>query len=137
MLVARSCAASMSTISMDQKYISGFRCLHINEVITSDTRDTPRILAVSPDALTKKEQRLLWRFVRWCREWIESIWEAILVSVRISEITLKLSPLIILSPAAYLAAAFTDQEKSNPISDVAWKYTLYAIQRLGPGYVKL
>lgn len=131
--------ASLSTLSMDHRYIHGFhKNVHFNDFIIALEEDkVPRILAVSPDTLKPSEQRLLSRFVRWCKEWIESIWEAILVSFRVSEITVKLSPLFILTPAAYLTAQFTDAEKSNIVSDWAWMYAMYAIQRLGPGYVKL
>merc|ERR1711884_99318 len=73
-----------------------------------------------------------------------------MVIIRTSEISLRFSPLLILTPAAILASKRykasslkqnrinnNDAETTSIISDVAWKYTLYTIQKLGPAFIKI
>jgi aarF domain-containing kinase len=55
---------------------------------------------------------------------------AILVAWRTSEIIIRLSPLVILTPAAKLIPL-------DQVSNLAWKYTLYTVQSLGPAYIKV
>lgn len=82
----------------------------------------------------------------------KAIWDILMVLLRTSEITLRFAPLIILAPAAILASKRTGrggdevslssskEQKNNRtsvISDAAWKYTLYTIQKLGPAFIKI
>lgn len=85
-----------------------------------------------------------------------SLWDAIMVLFRTSEIGIRLSPLLILTPAAILASQrlllldHNDKNNSNRIlsnkhrsssssllSNISWKYTLYTIQKLGPAFIKV
>ena len=93
-----------------------------------------------------------------------AFWDIIMVLFRTSEISLRLSPLIILTPAAILASKCLDNNNilsksehnnnsynnnnynnynnynnhnTSVMSDVAWKYTLYTIQKLGPAFIKV
>ena len=110
-----------------------------DSISTTGEESIARILACSSASLNQHEQGILSRFIQWCKEWMATVWEAIQVSMRVSEIGLRLSPLLILSPAAFLASKLTydDPHENNPVSDMAWNYFLHAVQRLGPGYVKL
>lgn len=68
------------------------------------------------------------------KEWLLRCWKQIrkicYVTIRASEITVRLFPLAILFPSAALFG-------SRVISDVAWRYTIISIQQLGPVAIKL
>ncbi|CAB9517143.1 ABC1 family protein C21C3.03, mitochondrial [Seminavis robusta] len=98
-----------------------------------DDDNTPRILAFSA---ALKEEGLLSRIIQWCHDFIHSLWEAIQVVLRVSGIAIRMSPLMILSPAAYLTSQVT-QNDNNAVSELAWSYFMHVVQHLGPGYVKL
>lgn len=61
---------------------------------------------------------------------IQMLVNAILVAWRTSEIIIRFSPLVILTPAAILFPL-------GQVSNLAWKYTLYTVQSLGPAYIKV
>lgn len=63
----------------------------------------------------------------------KAVMDALIVALRSTEIALRFSPLLLLTPAAMLT--YTDQ--SHKISDLSWNYALYQIQSLGPAFVKL
>lgn len=69
---------------------------------------------------------------------IARIWqwlcEALVVSTRTLEVTVRFSPLVILAPAAVLSSQVS---ASSRISDFAWWYTLKTLQALGPAWQKL
>ena len=147
-IIQRSAFASLSRLSMDDRYLLQYQNPFLDAILCpkDEENNIVRILACSPASLSETEKGMLSRFIQWCREWIEAVWEALQVSVRVSEIGLRLSPLLILSPAAYLASKLQQQQQShrggtssnnNIISDVAWNYFIHAVQGLGPGYVKL
>jgi len=102
-----------------------------------EEEEVTALLATSAILMKEHDPSMSSRFVQWCKEFIENLWEAIQVSLRISEIAIRFSPLMILSPAAILASKMSDPEHENPVSDLAWKYFMHVVQRLGPGYVKL
>lgn len=140
--IYRSGYASLSCLFMDDRYLLHHKNNPFWDAILcpqDEEQNLVRILACSPTSLSQDEKGLLSRFVRWCKEWIEAVWEALQVSVRVSEIGLRLSPLLILSPAAYLASKLQQHQSgnSNVMSDMAWNYFIHAVQGLGPGYVKL
>eukprot|EP00957_Ditylum_brightwellii_P146737 11170360-Ditylum_brightwellii.AAC.1 len=65
------------------------------------------------------------------------MWDAWLVFLRGAEVAARLSPLIVLTPAAicyHHNVASTGG--SNRISEITWSYTLYTLQKLGPSFVK-
>jgi len=71
-----------------------------------------------------------------------TLMDAILVAIRSTEIAIRLSPLLILTPAAILSAsratnANNHLNNNNRTSDLAWNYTLYTVQSLGPAFVKI
>ncbi|GAX10447.1 hypothetical protein FisN_21Lh145 [Fistulifera solaris] len=56
-----------------------------------------------------------------------------MVTLRATEISLCLSPLLILTPTSMLISGLG----FNFFSEMTWRYTLYAVQHLGPSSVKL
>lgn len=84
-----------------------------------------KILACSSHPKEKTATR---RVIEWLQRWWQRVWKAFLVTTRTAQVTLRLSPLLILTPAAYLSESL--------FSDLAWTYTLYAMQGLGPVAVK-
>jgi len=77
----------------------------------------------------KDEGSLFVRIICWFRRWFQNGWNLILVTTRIMEVSLRLSPLLILTPSAVLSG-------SPFLSDMAWRYTLSALQGIGPIAVK-
>lgn len=74
------------------------------------------------------------------------LWELCMVLLRTSEIGIRFSPLILLAPAAILASKSNNNSFNNNssnkndasiLSNIAWKYTLYTIQKLGPAFIKI
>jgi aarF domain-containing kinase len=99
--------------------------------------ESSTILACSSSRFsTEKEKRLLKRFIKWIKSWIKSFWDTVLVTVRSTEIAVRMFPLMILTPAAVASVHFFG-DQNNLISDLAWKYTVAAMQGLGPVAVKL
>jgi len=129
--------AKLSTFSNHARY--NIEKLLLNTEIHNDKSSRPRILATSSTnaSLTLQEQGIMTRFLRWCKKWLETLWEALHVTLRVSEIGLRFSPLLILSPAAYLANQLVGSQRPSVISNLAWNYFFHAIQQLGPGYIKL
>ncbi|KAG7364606.1 2-polyprenylphenol 6-hydroxylase [Nitzschia inconspicua] len=70
-------------------------------------------------------------------EWLRLCWRRIgrvwLVTARSTEVVLRLSPLIILSPFALVSSHIF---QSTLGSDLAWNYTIKAIQSMGPVAIK-
>lgn len=62
------------------------------------------------------------------------VWDSLRVTARGLEITFHLSPLFFLTPAA-MASAYLCKDTLLP--DMAWKYTTFMVQQLGPSFVKL
>ena len=78
-------------------------------------------------------QSLLHRMIWWLQKWWQRISRFFFVTIRTTEVILRLSPLIILTPAA----AFSTRVLGSPmLSNMAWNYTIIAIQGLGPVAIK-
>lgn len=84
------------------------------------------ILACSA-SFTKEERSLSRRIKQWFQRWWNLVWKTFLVTTRTTEVVLRLSPLLVLAPPAYLSPRF---------ANLAWNYTLNAMQALGPVAVK-
>ena len=123
--VPRYSCLSLSTLSLDTN-----ACLHEYSVCSSPP---PQPLAFSM-ALSREERRFFNRVAQRIQKWISRIYEFLCVSVRSAEVAIRLSPLCILTPAAVLSSRLWNDEK---VSNVAWWYTLHALQGLGPAFVKL
>jgi aarF domain-containing kinase len=98
--------------------------------------ESSTILACSSHFSTETENRFLERLIKWLKSWIKSFWDTVLVTARSTEIALRMFPLMILTPAAMASVHFFGEEH-NLISDLAWTYTVDAMQGLGPVAVKL
>jgi aarF domain-containing kinase len=96
------------------------------------------LLACSSAALAiETESKLLDRIIRWIRELLKKCSDAALLTLRGVEVALRLSPLIILTPASVLMAQWTVGSRGNAISDWTWAYFRSAMTALGPVFVKL
>jgi len=120
---------ALSTLSFDvtwscQEYSS---CRNIQQ---------PVPLAFSSATLSKDERRFLKRVVERIKRWIETIWEAFCVTARSAEVAIRLAPLSVLTPAAVLSSKLSKNDPTH-LSNLAWWYTLHALQGLGPAFVKL
>jgi aarF domain-containing kinase len=76
----------------------------------------------------------LYRFLLWLQSTARICWEAVLVSLRGTEVVLRLSPLLFMAPASVFADPFL---KHNVVADFTWRYVTDAMQGLGPAFVKL
>jgi len=95
-----------------------------------DDMGIPIMMACSSVTLRDADERYLLNCIfRWFRYWWDYGLDLLLVATRISEIFLRLSPLIILSPTAVAS-------NSPLISNLAWNYTISALQGIGPIAVK-
>jgi predicted unusual protein kinase regulating ubiquinone biosynthesis (AarF/ABC1/UbiB family) len=88
---------------------------------------TNRILSCSP--ITTTDRSLVSRWLQFVRRWLKTLWRACLVTQRTTEVAVRLSPLVILAPTAYLSG-------SHRIAKWAWSYGVHAVQGLGPVAVK-
>lgn len=101
-----------------------------------EEEESSTILACSSRFSSETEKGFLKRVIKWISSWIKSFWDTVLVTARSTEIALRMFPLLILTPAAVASVHFFGEEH-NLISDLAWKYTVAAMQGLGPVAVKL
>ena len=116
-------------------------CSRSSIATTKTTVSTPSSL-LSSKHITKK-------IINKIKHHVRSLWDAIMVLLRTSEIGIRLSPLLILTPAAILVSSrriqieneqimcSSSSNNNNIISNMAWKYTLYTIQKLGPAFIKI
>jgi len=93
------------------------------------------------------------KIVRKIQRLTKTLWDAILVLIRTSEVAIRFSPLLILTPAAIFTSSSNifhfplqneknkisckDQEHKSKVCDAAWAYTLFTVQKLGPVFIKL
>ena len=147
-----------STIHNDALYL----LLHANDrqilakhLNHDDNEESQQILSCS---MVQKNQnndrRIIEKIANKIIQHARALWDAIMVLLRTSEIGLRFSPLIILTPAAILASQRIDSankissssltmdtknigRNTSIVSDVAWQYTLYTIQKLGPAFIKM
>lgn len=69
------------------------------------------------------------RYWEWIMSWLRAAWKGALVASRTTEVALRLSPLALLTPLAVLT-------QSHYWNDLAWRYTISAVQAMGPVAVK-
>jgi len=102
-----------------------------------DDSSSNTILACSSTlTLDANDERFLARLVRWLRRAAHKCWEALVISIRGTEVLLRLSPLLVMAPASVLAEPFL-QHNNNIVADATWWYVTSAMQSLGPAFVKL
>ena len=101
-------------------------------------------------------QRIIKTVIHKIMKHVQRLWDILMVLFRTTEIGIRFSPLVILTPAAILASKRLDELISNQnskdiintkhknnknntsiVSDITWKYTLYTIQKLGPAFIKI
>lgn len=93
---------------------------------------SPRVLALSSATTSSSTRgilffhRLLWKRLK---EWWQHVYNAFLVAARSSEIALRLSPVTFLMPLCLIT-------HSNSLSDFTWRYTISAVQAMGPVAIK-
>ncbi len=91
-----------------------------------------------------ESERIITKVIHKIIKSAQRLWDILMVLLRTTEISIRLSPLVILTPAAILASKRLDEVSHNNkntgtsiLSKVAWKYTLYTIQKLGPAFIKI
>lgn len=84
------------------------------------------VLLASSTAITPS---FLHRYWRWLQSWLQAAWKAMLVASRSAQVALLLSPLTVLVPVAVLT-------QSHLWTEWAWRYTIAAVQSMGPVAVK-
>jgi len=84
------------------------------------------------------------RIANWIHHALVQCRDAVLVTLRGSEILLRLSPLLLLTPASVAWSHFTttttnnsNHHKNNIISDWTWAYLRSTVTALGPAFCKL
>jgi len=104
-----------------------------DETDSSSTAST-RWIATSPVCINpSKTDGILSRIIRWLRKCWRDLSRFCFITIRTSEVVLRLSPLVILTPAALVSTKFLN---TPLVSNLAWSYALKAIQGLGPVAVK-
>ncbi len=93
----------------------------------NDKSTLPVILATS--ATLTSRPSLLQRYWSWLLSWFRAAWKGSLVVTRTTEVLIRLSPLTLLTPLAVLT-------QSIYWNEMAWRYTISAVQALGPVAVK-
>jgi len=107
------------------------------------------ILASSPTAVSKPIKHKWWKFKWWQKNtkqqyntsiekqssWWNRIGKTFFVITRGIEITIRLCPLIVMTPTAMLVSRCF--RESTWVSDISWGYTLHTLKCLGPAFVKL
>lgn len=131
--------------------------------------DSQNVLACSPilnnQLQVSSESNIITNVIQKITSSAKFLWDVLMILFRTSEIGIRLSPLIVLTPAAILASSETSyvdhsnnekknyesnnnnngtaiqkqeaQAKKSILSNIAWKYTLYTIQKLGPAFIKI
>ncbi len=98
----------------------------------NDNCNRPRILALSGTAskpgigVIGRLHRMIWQRLK---SWWHQACKAWLVAARLSEITLLLTPVALLAPMCLAT-------QSSYLSDLTWRYTISAVQAMGPVAVK-
>mmetsp|Transcript_28351 Transcript_28351/g.35058 ORF Transcript_28351/g.35058 Transcript_28351/m.35058 type:complete len:588 (-) Transcript_28351:88-1851(-) len=123
----------LGIVLIDSSYIRWNRKVLLNHHNNNNENDKSNIISCS----MKVESNSLWskvkRILRRIQKIAQILKDYLMVIRRTSEIAFRFSPLIVLTPAAFLAS----NSNSTVVSDIAWNYTLYTIQKLGPSFVKL
>lgn len=96
---------------------------------TNDASSTTMIACSTNGIRINSPKNILLRWINFIRLWWQNTWKMILVASRTADVTIRLSPLLILSPATVLSGSPT-------VSNLTWRYTISAIQGIGPVAVK-
>ena len=96
----------------------------------SQSMSSSRCIAISPTSSLSVTQRI----IQWLRQCWKQICRFSFVTVRTSEVILRLFPLTFLFPTAVFS---TRVFGGDMISNVAWNYAIMSIQQLGPVAIKL
>jgi aarF domain-containing kinase len=99
-------------------------------------------------ALTEVQQKnLLQRLWHWILRRLQGARESAVLTARMLEIAIRLSPLTLLTPLAMLVDYIKNpnnkyvndraERNKNAVSDFAWEYFMKSMQALGPCFVKL
>jgi aarF domain-containing kinase len=91
------------------------------------------ILACSTARATRDS--FLDRLLKWLRKWLKRARRLAVVTARTAEVVLRLSPLLVLTPAAVVSFRLSGGGGS-PFCDLAWGYFVMEVQGLGPVAVK-
>jgi aarF domain-containing kinase len=106
---------------------------------TKATASLPTVLAHSSTTLSTPSYEVtefLRRTVQRIRSFLQSIWDFLTLSVRGVEVVGRLSPLLLLTPAAMAVHPWLSAN-DNRLSDFSWWYFTSSVQSLGPVFVKL
>ena len=127
----------MPRFSFESLWISGTNAPeHLDcDQISSNNCKLSTLYAISP-----AKNSSIRGIIEKIKSMARTLMDAILVAIRSTEIALRLSPLLILTPAAILAASRAtnaNNPNNNKTSELAWNYTLYTVQSLGPAFVKI
>lgn len=94
------------------------------------------IMACSPLNTTKHSLS----FIEWFKRWIQRCWKRlrkiVFVTIRLSGVAVWLFPLTILIPVAVISSSRGNRLTSSLPEKLAWQYTIYVIQQLGPVAIK-
>jgi len=165
--VIRSCYSTNQSLQFSRLLKNSNRCmalmdvrlgtshnrLEIGTILSDHDNEQSTILACSSSKGSNILVTIPKNMIRIVKEMIQNLIKLILIIIRGTEITLKLSPLIILGPIAYATTsntAFIDGEllpgdkllnngmkKYSTYSEyLFWSYLLNALQNLGPAFVK-
>eukprot|EP00532_Pseudo-nitzschia_australis_P008436 CAMPEP_0168164238 /NCGR_PEP_ID=MMETSP0139_2-20121125/828_1 /TAXON_ID=44445 /ORGANISM="Pseudo-nitzschia australis, Strain 10249 10 AB" /LENGTH=502 /DNA_ID=CAMNT_0008081237 /DNA_START=322 /DNA_END=1828 /DNA_ORIENTATION=- len=100
----------------------------------SQSTSSSRWIASSPaSSVLSQTDSILDRMMRWLQKFRRELSRFCFITIRTSEVILRISPLLILTPAALVS---THVLGSPMFSKLAWNYTIKAIQGLGPVAIK-
>ena len=141
-VVPRGCALHLSALSgsgflnfHDTWLRWGKRQAKLNPSAKDDDDEESASLCtwIASSPALQQNSSILDHIIRWLRTCWKKISKFSAVARRISEVIIYLSPLMILGPAGILS---TRVFNSPVFSNLAWNYTISAIQGLGPVAVK-
>ena len=104
-----------------------------NDNESSSPDATSKTILATSTTLQESQQTILQKLQQWIELWCNRISRFILVTTRTTEVLLLSSPLLILTPAAIISVNIF---KTYIVSDMAWSYTIKAIQIMGPVAIK-
>ena len=142
-MVSRNCPRQLSTLSgssflwyQDPWLRLGKNQSHLmpsDEDNDSQSTSSCMWIISSPTSRTTQQSSILDRIIRWLRTCWKRMSRFSFLAIRTGEVIIRISPLIILAPAAF----FSNQVLDSPmIYDTAWNYTIKVIQGLGPVAIK-
>lgn len=91
-------------------------------------------LATSSTVMEPVDQGVIQRIVQWLVDFLRNCRDAVLITLRGTEVALVLSPLVVLSPVSIISYRSLGD---NIVNDFTWWYVTRSMQALGPAFVKL